>query len=357
GSHGRRRPLPVASPAFLSARACSRLRSPHQPPDEGVLMTSTPRRRRDPRTPSPASPDQPSRRPRGARATASVTAVALATSGLAGLTLAALATPAAGADARTLALVGDLQSELGCAADWDPACAETELDPTDAAGVWSAEFDLPAGAYEYKVAYDDAWDEAYGRDGGQDNAPLVLGGDATVRVTFDEATHRIALTPLGLAGGYDDAQDADLVVPPVRQPGSDERFYFVMTGRFANGDPSNDTAGLGDDPLVSGFDPTNKGFYQGGDIAGLRENLDYVEGLGTTAIWLTPSFKNQPVQGTGADASAGYHGYWITDFTQIDPHLGTNAELEALIDEAHDRGIKVYFDIITNHTADVIDYE
>ncbi|MEV8027750.1 pullulanase-type alpha-1,6-glucosidase [Cellulosimicrobium funkei] len=320
-------------------------------------MTSTPRRRRVPRTPSPHPSDTTPRRARGARTTASVTAVALATSGLAGVTLAAFAAPAAGADERTLALVGDLQSELGCPADWDPACAATELAPTDAAGVWSADFEVPAGTYEYKVAYDDAWDEAYGREGSQDNAPLVLGGDATVRVTFDESTHRIALTPLGLAGGYDEAQDADLVVPPVRQPGSDERFYFVMTDRFANGDPSNDTAGLGDDPLVSGFDPTNKGFYQGGDIAGLRQNLDYVEGLGTTAIWLTPSFKNQPVQGTGADASAGYHGYWITDFTQIDPHLGTNAELEALIDEAHDRGIKVYFDIITNHTADVIDYE
>ena len=63
------------------------------------------------------------------------------------------------------------------------------------------------------------------------------------------------------------------------------------------------------------------------------------------------------MQGEGANASAGYHGYWITDFTQIDPHLGTNAELEALIAEAHAKGIKVYFDIITNHTADVIDYE
>ena len=63
------------------------------------------------------------------------------------------------------------------------------------------------------------------------------------------------------------------------------------------------------------------------------------------------------MQGEGANASAGYHGYWVTDFTQIDPHLGTNAELEALIAEAHARGIKVYFDIITNHTADVIDYE
>ena len=62
------------------------------------------------------------------------------------------------------------------------------------------------------------------------------------------------------------------------------------------------------------------------------------------------------MQGEGANASAGYHGYWITDFTQIDPHLGTNAELEALIADAHARGIKVYFDIITNHTADVIAY-
>ena len=71
---------------------------------------------------------------------------------------------------------------------------------------------------------------------------------------------------------------------------------------------------------------------------------------------MAPIFKNRPVQGSGADASAGYHGYWITDFTQIDPHFGTNAELEAFVDAAHARGIKVFFDIITNHTADVIDY-
>ncbi len=54
--------------------------------------------------------------------------------------------------------------------------------------------------------------------------------------------------------------------------------------------------------------------------------------------------------------SAGYHGYWITDFTQIDPHLGTNEDLRALVDAAHARGMKVFFDIITNHTADVIAY-
>ncbi|MFC4584884.1 pullulanase-type alpha-1,6-glucosidase [Sphaerisporangium corydalis] len=136
-----------------------------------------------------------------------------------------------------------------------------------------------------------------------------------------------------------------------------ERFYFAMTDRFANGDTGNDRGGLTGDRLATGFDPEDKGFYQGGDLAGLLGRLDYVKNLGTTAIWLTPAFKNRPVQGTGADASAGYHGYWITDFTSIDPHLGTNAQMRQLVREAHKRGMKVFFDIITNHTADVVDYQ
>ncbi|MGB3440045.1 MAG: alpha-amylase family glycosyl hydrolase [Actinophytocola sp.] len=142
----------------------------------------------------------------------------------------------------------------------------------------------------------------------------------------------------------------------LRGPVTDENFYFVMADRFANGDTGNDRGGLGDDPLVSGFDPAKKGFYNGGDLAGLRGKLDYIQDLGTTSIWLTPSFKNKAVQ-LEDGPSAGYHGYWITDFTQIDPHLGTNDDLAALIDDAHGRGMKVYFDIITNHTADVIGYE
>lgn len=141
----------------------------------------------------------------------------------------------------------------------------------------------------------------------------------------------------------------------LRAPVTDENFYFVMADRFSNGDATNDDGGLGSDPMVSGYDPTRKGFYNGGDLAGLLDKIDYIQGLGTTSIWLTPSFKNKAVQ--PEDNSAGYHGYWITDFTQIDPHLGTNDELKALIDEAHSRGMKVYFDIITNHTADVIGYE
>lgn len=266
-----------------------------------------------------------------------------------------LAAPAAAAD-RTFALVGSLQSELGCGADWAPDCAETELAASAEAGVFSAEFEVPAGSYEYKVAVNDTWDEAYGLNGGGDNIPLTVEGPTTLRFVFDDTLKRVGLEVVSLRAGYDDADD-ELVAPPVRQPGSDEQFYFVMTDRFANGDTGNDAGGLTGDRMATGLDTTAKGFYNGGDIAGLRDKLDYIEGLGTTAIWLTPSFKNKPVQGTGANASAGYHGYWITDFTQIDPHLGTNAELEALIDEAHGKGIKVYFDIITNHTADVISYE
>ncbi len=283
------------------------------------------------------------------RLLAMIGALAVLGSGLAGPTASTAAEPS------SIALVGDLQSELGCAGDWDPTCEATELVPTATDGVWSADFEVPAGTWEYKVALDDSWDVTFGLDGGADNIPLTVAGPSTLRFTFDQVEERVGLEALDLAQGYTEA-DAAIAVPPVRQPGSDEQFYFVMTDRFDDGDPSNNTAGLGDDRLESGFDPTSKAFYNGGDLAGLRGRLDYIQGLGTSAIWLTPSFANKPVQGPPGQESAGYHGYWITDFTRIDPHLGTNAELEALIDEAHAMGMKVYFDIITNHTADVIDY-
>ncbi|MFG2296596.1 pullulanase-type alpha-1,6-glucosidase [Streptomyces sp. NPDC048603] len=151
--------------------------------------------------------------------------------------------------------------------------------------------------------------------------------------------------------------DAKLAAEPARHDLTREQFYFVLPDRFANGDPRNDRGGLTGGRLDTGFDPADKGFYQGGDLKGLTDRLDYIKGLGTTAIWLAPIFKNQPVQGTGEDASAGYHGYWITDFTQVDPHFGTNADLTKLIDKAHAKGMKVFFDVITNHTADVVDYE
>ncbi len=136
----------------------------------------------------------------------------------------------------------------------------------------------------------------------------------------------------------------------------DEVIYFLLPDRFENGDPTNDRGGLTGGPMVTGFDPTAKGFYHGGDLKGLTKRLDYIQALGATAIWVGPIFKNKPVQGGPGHQSAGYHGYWITDFTQVDPHLGSNADFAALVTAAHGRGMKVYMDIIVNHTADVIQY-
>ncbi|MEV7276666.1 pullulanase-type alpha-1,6-glucosidase [Streptomyces sp. NPDC093111] len=150
--------------------------------------------------------------------------------------------------------------------------------------------------------------------------------------------------------------DRALAATPARHDLTREQFYFVLPDRFADGDASNDRGGLTGSRERTGFDPTDKGFYQGGDLKGLTQRLDYIKGLGTTAIWMAPIFKNRPVQGTGKDASAGYHGYWITDFTQVDPHFGTNEDLKRLIAAAHAKGMKVFFDVITNHTADTVDY-
>jgi len=137
---------------------------------------------------------------------------------------------------------------------------------------------------------------------------------------------------------------------------SDEIVYFVLADRFENGDPANDRGGLSGGRLQTGFDPAAKGFYHGGDLKGLTRRLDYIAGLGATAIWLGPVYRNKPVQGPPGRESAGYHGYWITDFTDVDPHFGTREDLKRLVDAAHAKGMKVYLDIITNHSADVIKY-
>ncbi|WP_404480838.1 alpha-amylase family glycosyl hydrolase [Novosphingobium sp. BL-52-GroH] len=135
-----------------------------------------------------------------------------------------------------------------------------------------------------------------------------------------------------------------------------EVIYFALPDRFENGDPGNDEGGLKGGKLQTGFDPADKAFYHGGDLKGLTQRLDYIANLGASAIWVGPIFRNKPVQGPKGQESAGYHGYWITDFTRVDPHLGTDAEFKALVDAAHARGMKVYMDIIVNHTADVILY-
>ena len=140
---------------------------------------------------------------------------------------------------------------------------------------------------------------------------------------------------------------------PIRSASSDESIYFVMVDRFENGDVSNDNAGfIAGDP-TGGFDPTDPGYWHGGDIKGLTNRLSYIASMGFTSIWITPPVKQKYVQGS----SAAYHGYWGLDFMTVDPHLGTEADFKEMVASAHKLGMKVIIDVVANHTADVIYYD
>lgn len=122
----------------------------------------------------------------------------------------------------------------------------------------------------------------------------------------------------------------------------DEVLYFVIVDRFADGDPDNNR----------NVDISAKGTFHGGDLIGLRERLDDLADLGVTALWITPVVKNIPGFVTGAGfPDWGYHGYWADDFYSLDPRFGSEEDLEALVDAAHERGIKVLLDVVYNHVG------
>jgi alpha-amylase len=116
--------------------------------------------------------------------------------------------------------------------------------------------------------------------------------------------------------------------------------YFAMTDRFANGDRSND----------HGADPAAAGAYHGGDLAGLRAKLPYLDELGVDVLWISPIVDNidEPVRGAGFE-DWGYHGYWAKDFERVDEHLGTEDDLRGLVAHAHARGMRVLLDVVLNH--------
>ncbi len=138
----------------------------------------------------------------------------------------------------------------------------------------------------------------------------------------------------------------------------DEIIYFLLVDRFENGDKTNDHGGLTDDDpgfndrLVTGLDPTSELHFNGGDLRGVINQLDYIKKLGATAILLSPIFKNR----TEWLGSAGYHGYWPLDFENVDPHFGSNEVFKELVDAAHKLGMKIYMDIVVEHTGPVIIY-
>jgi len=128
----------------------------------------------------------------------------------------------------------------------------------------------------------------------------------------------------------------------------DQVIYFAMIDRFDDGDPSNNDQGAGE------YAPDDNARWSGGDLRGLRRRLDYVRGLGATALWITPPVANQwwnPRVGYG-----GYHGYWAEDFSAVDAHYGSLDDYRALADALHACGMLLVQDIVVNHTADFFHY-
>ena len=151
------------------------------------------------------------------------------------------------------------------------------------------------------------------------------------------------------------AQASSLASSSYRSAMAGDNIYFVLTDRYQNGNSANDRMGLSGSRDVTAFDPASTAYYHGGDFAGLTDGcttgngIQRLKDMGFSAVWITPPFKQRYVQ----SGSAAYHGYWITDFTDIDPHLGTKAEFASFVQCVHSQGMKVVLDIVVNHTGDV----
>lgn len=147
----------------------------------------------------------------------------------------------------------------------------------------------------------------------------------------------IILSPLALA---DESKNV---------PWDEEIIYMVMTDRFFDGDPNNNNP----ENIEGSFDKDHLEAYHGGDIKGLIDKVPYLKDLGITTLWITPIVKNidTNMMDDKGGKQYGYHGYWASDFTKVDPHLGTEEDLKNLIDLLHENGIKLMVDVVINHSG------
>lgn len=123
----------------------------------------------------------------------------------------------------------------------------------------------------------------------------------------------------------------------------DEVIYQVITDRFHDGDVNNNY----------NVDKRVMSRYHGGDWQGIIDKLDYIQALGVTTLWISPTVKN-----VEEDAGfASYHGYWTQDFLKHNPHFGDLATLRRLSDALHARGMKLILDVVTNHVGQVFFYD
>ncbi|WP_427160583.1 alpha-amylase family glycosyl hydrolase [Aliinostoc sp. HNIBRCY26] len=177
--------------------------------------------------------------------------------------------------------------------------------------------------------------------------------DRLVQDVFSVAK-RTTKKQINLVNENQDVIQREVISPfPSPEDWRDVWIYFIMVDRFNN--PSAAPVSAWDNFDGNGnFLGRNGLVFQGGTLEGIRQKLEYLEKLGVGAIWITPVLKNCQYKPT-------YHGYGIQDFLQIDPRFVTNKEhpeeeLQALIDEAHARGIYVIFDIVLNHVGNVFSY-
>lgn len=181
----------------------------------------------------------------------------------------------------------------------------------------------------------------------------------TISVTEDTALGTKTL-PIVVTDQYGNEYTTSVDVNVVARTKSDDKdfdwdesvIYFMVTDRFFDGNESNNAA---NGEQTYGKD--NAGLYHGGDFAGITQKLDYLEDLGINTIWITPIVENIPgVTVTGEGSSdvpynAAFHGYWASDFTKLNPALGTEEEFKTLISKAHSRGIRIMVDIVVNHAG------
>lgn len=180
----------------------------------------------------------------------------------------------------------------------------------------------------------------------------------TISVTMDTPLGTKTL-PITVTDQYGNEYTTSVDVQVVARTKTDDNdfdwdesvIYFMVTDRFFDGNSTNNTA--------SGANTygSNEGLYHGGDFAGITAKLDYLEDLGINTIWITPIVENIPgvtVTDPGKDDvpyNAAYHGYWASDFTKLNPTLGTEEEFATLIREAHNHGIRIMVDIVVNHAG------
>lgn len=156
-----------------------------------------------------------------------------------------------------------------------------------------------------------------------------------------------SINPAGVIAQDENSVQTEAVDPRWRAT----TVYFLLTDRFANGNPANDRS-VGRKPEGG---PLRS--YEGGDLKGLTQRIEqgWFNDLGVDAIWTTPVIEN--VHGFVDEGEWGrtyaYHGYWPKDWTAVDPNLGTEADFAAMVKAAHGKGLRVIVDVIANHAGPV----